>query len=144
MYDRSKWTRKRTNHRLMILTHLPLHNARLTDDPWTYENGRATFVSNPVWEAACVESARLDDLYQRKVPLAKWGIVVPAPDDDFWGPFGDPGARRRRQARWDAVRAMLDSPDNNTLSPDSFSLQAGQDELDSWANFVRELRSKKV
>ena len=138
-YDRRKWTRRRENWRLARLVNLPVYMAKQTNDPWSYDEQRRQFIftTNPVWEAACDELERLGDLYGRKVPLAQWDITVPGPHDEFWGPFGDPTFRANNTGRGRRIRHTLDSPD-------SFSLQAGQDELDSWANFVRELRSKKV
>jgi hypothetical protein len=76
-YDTSKWTRKRQNWDLYKLTYAPLDELRNTEfDPWSYdhENKCPVFTSNPTWEAAVKESERRLDLYERLVPVSKWGI----------------------------------------------------------------------
>lgn len=136
--SRSQWTRKRMNHRLFMLTCLPGHVARQTHEPWTFDERGWTYTTNPVWEAAMLEMDRLRDLYERKVPLSQWGIEVPEPDDPFWGPLGDPAARRARRR----MPSLVLNQGDYTADDDEFSLKAGQDEIDAWSEFVRELKGR--
>ena len=76
-FDPSKWTRKRENWALYALTYAPVEELRNTEfDPWSYDHAAKAHVytTNPTWEAACEESERRNDLYNRLVPLSKWGI----------------------------------------------------------------------
>ena len=66
----------RHNTRLLRIVSAPLvelYNG--PHDPWHFENGGLTFRGNPTWHAARIESDRRRDLYNRLVPLSKWGIT---------------------------------------------------------------------
>lgn len=71
-----EWVRQRTNFRLYKLCGEPLQALRGTEhDAWSFDGKGPVFTPNPVWEAARKEFERRYDLYQRCVPLKKWGIA---------------------------------------------------------------------
>lgn len=64
--------RKRQNWNLYRKVYEPLEALRNTEhDPWSYDPETFTFIytTNPVWEAAVIESNRRWDLYEQLKPF---------------------------------------------------------------------------
>jgi len=79
LYPRSAWTRRRQCWRLRAIATAPLDAIRNTaNDPWSrvMVDGvwHPVFTPNDVWVDAWREYERRLDLYERLVPLARWGI----------------------------------------------------------------------